>query len=335
MLTRRAPRARAAVLLVAAALPILAGCRSAPDVAAYVGDEQVTVAELDAAVRERLAEGGVAAFAEGREDDFTRRVLDTLVDSEVYAAAAERYDVRIDEDDVSRRIGQLLGTDDPDAAYRAVAEQQGLSRADVRETVRQQLLRRELADREGEAGPLAEEALRARYEQVRPELTTLEFGYVTVPDQPTATALLAELTGAPGRYAEVAARYPGQYTLPELRSQRIQEIPPLLADQLQLTPPGSGFTLPVPEVGGVVVGFLVSSTVPTFEDTRVRLEEEAAGPVDAAGAEQVDEVREDLDVRVNPRYGVLEEGRLVVGEGGVVDLLDDAAADAPEGGAAD
>ncbi|WP_158544452.1 SurA N-terminal domain-containing protein [Blastococcus sp. TBT05-19] len=335
MLTRRPPRTRAAVLLVAAALPILAGCRSAPDVAAYVGDERITVTELEAAVRERLADDGIAAWAEGREDELTQRVLGTLVDQEVYAAAAERYDVDVDDADVSRRIDELLGDDDPDAAYEALAAQQGIGRADVRATVRQQLVRRELAAREGEAGALEEEALRARYEEVRSNLATLEFGYVTVPDQATADALLAELTAAPGRYAELAARYPGQYTLPELRSQRIEEIPPLLAEQLQMTPPGSGFTLPVPEVGGVVVGLLVSTEVPSFAETRAQLEEEAAGPADAAGGELVRAVREDLGVTVNPRYELRDaEGRLAPVEGGVVDLLDDATAD-PAAGAAD
>jgi peptidyl-prolyl cis-trans isomerase SurA len=34
-------------------------------------------------------------------------------------------------------------------------------------------------------------------------------------------------------------------------------------------------------------------------------------------------VREDLGVTVNPRYGVLEDGRLVPGNGGVVDILGD------------
>ena len=43
-------------------------------------------------------------------------------------------------------------------------------------------------------------------------------------------------------------------------------------------------------------------------------------PPTQAGTALVDDVREDLDVTVNPRYGVLDEdGRLVAGEGGVVE----------------
>ena len=50
MLKRRVPRVLATGFLMAVAVSGLSGCRTSPNVAAYVGDEQVTVAELDAAV---------------------------------------------------------------------------------------------------------------------------------------------------------------------------------------------------------------------------------------------------------------------------------------------
>jgi peptidyl-prolyl cis-trans isomerase SurA len=332
VLTRRLTASLATGIL---AIAVLAGCRSAPDVAAYVGDEQVTVTELEDAVRDRLADDGVAGFAEQRGDaEFTRLVLDGLVQREVYSAAAERLDVRIDDDDVTRRIEQLF-EDQADAAYQQLAQEQGLGRGDVRELVRQQLLRRELAAREGEADALEEDALRARYDEVRPTLAQLEFGYLTVPDQAVADTVLRDLTAAPARYAEFAALFPGPFTLPELARRAPDEVPPPLAEQLQAAAPGTGFTAAIPETGGVVVGFVVQTVFPSFEDLRPQLEEEAAGQADAAGNELVAEVRADLDLRVNPRYGVLEEGRLVEGGGGVVDVLEDAAAEAPEGGAAD
>jgi hypothetical protein len=337
VLMRRAARARAAVVLVAVALPVLVGCRSAPAVAAYVGDEQITVAELEAAVAERLADERIAAFAEGRPDEFTRRVLDGLVAREVHAAAAERYGIGISDGQVRDRIDELLARDDPDAVFAQLAEQ-GIGRVDVQETIRQQLLRRELAEAEGQAGALDEAALRQRYDEVREELAEVEFGYVTVPDQPTADALVADLAADPGRYAELAAPFAGPYTLVELQRQPAGELPPAFAERQGTTPPGTAFTVPVPEAGGVVVGFLGDTVYPPFEEIRPQLEEEAAGQVEAVGAELVDGVREDLDVTVNPRYGMLRDGRLVPGEDGVVDLLEESAAPeqptAPEGGPA-
>ena len=338
MLMRRAARARAAVVLVAVALPVLVGCRSAPAVAAYVGDEQITVAELDAAVAERLADERIATFAEDAPDEFTRRVLDGLVAREVHAAAAERYGISISDGQVRDRIDELLAQDDPEAVFAQLAEQ-GISREDVQETIRQQLLRRELAAAEGQAGALDEAALRQRYDEVREELAEVEFGYVTVPDQPTADALVADLAADPGRYAELAARFAGPYTLGELQRQPAGELPPAFAERQGTTPPGTAFTVPVPEAGGVVVGFLGNTVYPPFEEIRPQLEDEAAAEVAAAGAGLVDGVREDLDVTVNPRYGVLRDGRLVSAESGVVDLLDESTAreqpGTPEGGPAD
>ena len=321
---RRAARTRAALVLVAVALPILAGCRSAPDVAAYVGDEQITVAELDAAVDERLADERIAEFADGRGDEFTRRVLDGLIDREVHAAAAERYGIRIGDDDVRERIDELLAREDPDAVYAQLA-QQGIARADVRETIRQQLLRRELAEAEGEAEALDEAALRQRYEEVREGLAEVEFGYVTVPDQATADALVADLTAEPGRYGELAAAFAGPLTLAELQRQPAGQLPPAFAERLDVTAPNTAFSVPVPDAGGVVVGFLGDTVYPPFEEVRPQLEEEAAGQAEVAGAELVDAVREDLDVTVNPRYGTLRDGRLVPAGEGVVDLLGDGA----------
>ncbi|WP_239520613.1 peptidylprolyl isomerase [Blastococcus saxobsidens] len=324
---RRAARARAAVVLVAVALPVLAGCRSDPGVAAYVGDEQITVAELDAAVDERLADERIAEYAAGGEDEFTRRVLDGLVAREVHAAAAERYGVRVGEEEVGDRIEELLAEEDPEAVYAQLA-QQGIGRADVRETIRQQLLRREIAEAEGQAGSLDEAALRERYDEVRESLAEVEFGYVTVPDQAIADQLVADLTAEPGRYAEFAALFAGPFTLAELQRQPAGELPPAFAERLDTTAPGTAFAVPVPDAGGVVVGFLGSTVYPPFEEVRPQLEDEAAAGVEATGAELVDGVREDLDVTVNPRYGVLREGRLVPGDG-VVDLLEDDAAATP------
>ena len=95
--------------LMAVTVVGLSGCRTAPNVAAYVGDEQVTVAELDTAVDERLEDENIAAYAKGKEDEFTRRVLTLLVQEEVYAAAAERFDVQVDNDEVRARIDRAAG----------------------------------------------------------------------------------------------------------------------------------------------------------------------------------------------------------------------------------
>jgi hypothetical protein len=328
VLMPRAPRVVATGMLLALALPALSACRSSPDVAAYVGDAQVTVAELERAVDERTRDEDIAQFAEADQAGYTRQVLGFLVQQELVAAVAERYDVSVGATAVRARIDELLGERDPDDVYAQLA-QQGVSRSDVAENIRQQLVLEELA----ETGAPDEEELRERYAEVRDDLAGLEFGVITAPDREQAEAVLAELTADPAGYPAVAARYPGSATLPELVRGDPAEVVPVLAEQLEAAPPGSGFVQPLEAAGGVVVGFNAGQVTPTFEEARPELEAQAEAEFQDQVSGLIAEVRDDLDVTVNPRYGVLDDdGRLVPGGGGVVEMLDgpdDAAGSGP------
>ncbi|TYP86237.1 peptidyl-prolyl cis-trans isomerase SurA [Blastococcus xanthinilyticus] len=313
--------------LLAVTVSGLSACRSAPDVAAYVGDEQISVDELEAAVAERLSDEYLAPVVGDSTDELTRRVLGQLLEAEVHDAAAGRYDVSVSEGEVTRQVELLLGDDDPEQVYEQLAQQQGATAADLREGVRQLLLRREIAAAQGGAEGLEETALRARYDEVREQLAQVEFGYVTVPDQATADAVAAELTANPAGYPAVAARFPGQYTLAELDSAPAAQVPPALGQQLVTAAPGTAFTVPVPEAGGVVVAFRAGTTYPSFEELRPQLEAEAGQAVEEEVQPLLADVRDDLGITVNPRYGVLgEDGRLAPPTGGVVDIVGDGVA---------
>jgi peptidyl-prolyl cis-trans isomerase SurA len=324
--------------LVAVAVTGLTACRTSPNVAAYVGDEQITVAELGAAVDQRMEDDAIAAYAKGKEADYDRRVLGLLVQEEVYAVAADRYDVTVTDAQVRSRIEELLGEDDPDTVYGQLA-QQGISREDVFENVRQQLIRQEIGLAAGNVDVPSEEELRARYEQVKQDQVKYRFGYITVPDQATADATVAQLEAAPDSYDAIAAQHASQTTLATLTEQTVDNIPAPIAQQVVAAPPNTAFAIPVAEVQGFIVTFVVGPVYPTFEELRPQLEKEGNDAVDAAGAKLIDEVRADLDVVVNPRYGVLQdtgEISLDTGEGSVVDILgDDSAAQsgAPESSA--
>ena len=155
-------------------------------------------------------------------------MLSLLVQEEVYAAAAEHFDVQVDNDAVRARIAELLGTDNPDDVYGQLA-QQGISREDVFENVRQQLLRQKIAAAEGKADGLDDAALQARYAEVRQGLGQISFGYITVPDDATAATVLAQLTADPSSYGALAAQYPGAYTLPALETRTPDKLPGVLA----------------------------------------------------------------------------------------------------------
>jgi hypothetical protein len=321
VLMPRAPRVATGMLL-ALALPVLAACRTSPDVAAYVGDGRVSVAELERAVDERLADPDIARYAAADQGTYTRRVLELFIDREIHAEVAERYDISVGDAAVRTRIDELIGDRDAEDVYTQLAQQEGVSRTDVLENVRQQLVREELAAAEGDVAAPSEEELRARYEEVREDLAQLEFGVITVADQPTGDAVLTELTEAPDTYAAVAAQHPGEDTLARLERRSPDDFAEPLAEQLTALAPGTGFTVAVPDVG-VVVYFVTRTVYPTFQAVRPQLVAAATQGAAEAGLELVVQAREDLDITVNPRYGVLtDDGQLVRAEGGVVQLLD-------------
>jgi hypothetical protein len=316
-----------------AAVTVLSGCRTSPNVAAYVGDSEVTVDELQAAVDERLADPDIAAYAAGDETAYARQVLSLEVTDEVYAAAGRRYDVDVSDAEVRDRIQRLLGGTSQDDAFRQLAQQQGVNAEDVEDNVRQQLMRLQLAEVAGEAD-LSEAALQQRYDQSLAQLSQVQLGIITVPDQVTADAVLAQLRADPAAYPAVAAQHPGPNTLPAVQPFASGDLPEVLAEPVAATPPGQGFTQAVPQANGVVVGFVSGVTTPTYAQARDQLAQQAGTEAEAAGAEVVEQFQADVDVAVNPRYGVLQEGQVVPGDGGVVQLLEDAGADTAAAGAA-
>jgi hypothetical protein len=322
---RRVPRivlsGFAAVLAVAG----LAGCRTSPAVAAYVGDDTITVDELQSAIDSRTQDATIAKFAESQGNVFTRQVLSLLVGEEVYADAAEHWDVTVSDAEVRDRIDTLLGSPDPDTVYGQLAEQ-GIGREDVFENVRQQLTRQKIAQAEGIDDPLSDAALQQQYQQNIDQYQQYVIGYIGVPDQATADAVLAQLTADPSSYPAVAAAFNNGVTLLQTEARPADQLPQVLASGLQASKPGTGFIQDVPDVG-LVVAFLSEVSVQPFEQVRGDLEDAAASSVDDAATKLVTDFRDGLDITVNPRYGVLQENAIVEDKNGVVDILGGSSAD--------
>jgi peptidyl-prolyl cis-trans isomerase SurA len=318
VLKRRAARLVTTGVLLAVPVFGLTACRTSPDVAAYVGDSEITVAELEAAIDDRMRSNEtIAAVAADQEEAYRRQVLNILVQVETYAAAAERYGIEVDADDVRDLLDERFGDQDPDAVYDQYA-QQGFSERDLFEDARAALIRRGIAEAEG-VEELEDSALQEQYEEQQGQFTEYLFGFITVADQATADAVLAQLTAAPTSYPAFAARYPGDNTSPELLRAGSSELPAVLAEDIAAAEPGTGFTTAVEAAGGVVVTFVADVETPAFEELRPQLAAEAA---DAAGGPIVTAFQEDLDVTLNPRFGDFEEGRVVARDGGVVQVLE-------------
>ncbi|MCO7221256.1 SurA N-terminal domain-containing protein [Klenkia sp. PcliD-1-E] len=306
------------LLVLGLAVLGLAGCRTSPDVAAYVGDAQITTGQLQSAVDDRLADPDVASYAAGQDAGaFPRQVLSLLIGERVYDAVEQRYDVDVTDAQISRRIGDLLGGEDEQTLFTQLAQQQGLTEDDAREIIRELLVREQVAQAEGLAD-LSDAGLQAAYEDAKQTGQQFELGYITVPDQATADAVAAQLRADPASYTALAAQYAGTYTLAAPQQRTLDQLPQVLAQPVQQTLPEGVFTLPVAETGGVLVGQV---TFPPFEDLESSLTDQARQAASDAAQPLVDALRADLDVVVNPRYGSLDDGQVVEGDGGVVQIL--------------
>ncbi len=316
----RRPTAVLALGLIAGVA--LTGCRTSPNVAAYVGDDTVTVDELDEAVAAHLADPDITP---GEGADYTRTILTELVRAEVFASAAEHFGIDPDPGGVEDLLVQLLGGSDPEE-YFAQAAAQGYTRDDALARVRQVALLQQIAVAGGQAEEPTEASLRASYEQqLAQQPAQIDLGYVNVPDQAAADAAVAALQADPGSYAAVAGQYPGQATLPAPQTAAVDDLagqlPADLAAQVAAAPVGSVFSTAVPELTGVLVVVVSPPTVPTFEQVRPQLEAAATNDAATAGAAILSDYEAELDVDVNPRYGSFDDGSVVPADGSAVELL--------------
>ncbi|MBA3338806.1 MAG: hypothetical protein H0T54_03495 [Geodermatophilaceae bacterium] len=309
------------------ALGALTGCRTEPSVAAYVGDLTISTAQLAAAIDERMADDNIAAVVEPGDPEYQRLVLFQLVQQAEYRLLSAEYDVDVTDRDVQVKLDELLsgdGVQSAESVYAQLATEQMLSEIDVRENVRQALTREEIAAAQGLDGPTQDAALRQRYAEIKDQLSMIELGLITVPDQATADMTLAGLLANPGSYAQLATAYAGPYTQPSPVTSAVSDLPPELGPSVLATAVGQGFTVAVPQTGGIVVGYVVSRDVPPFEDVQDQIRLEASRGVDAAAGEVVAAFVADLDIDINPRYGSLGDNAIAPGSGGVVRILEDA-----------
>ena len=308
----------------------LAGCRTEPSIAAYVGDFTISTDQLADAIDERMADDNIAEVVEPGDPDYQRVVLSQLVQQAIYRELSANYDVEVSDRAVEAKLDEFLSEDGSQSAqdvYARIASEQMLAEVDIREEVRRILIREAIAAEEGLDALTQEPALMQRYEEIKDQLSTIELGFITVPDQETADETLATLLADPNSYAGLAATYAGPNTQPTLRSAPLTDVPAPLVPSVQQTPAGQGFTIAIPETGGIVVGYVASLEVPPFEEVRDEIRTEAAGGVDAAVAPIVTEFISGLDIDINPRYGTLNQGRVVPDAGGgVVQILEDSGA---------
>lgn len=329
---------RSSRLVVSAGLAVLllSGCGAGsvrPGAAAIVGEQRITVDELQSAVERGLADPQAEQSLGQDRAAFQRQVLSRLVNREVLQAAAEREGVTVDDGDVDAQLQDFAAQAGGEQALEQQAAQNGISPQDLQPFLRDVVLEQALGDALTEDADVPQAQLEGLYEQNIAQYDRVRSRHILVEDEATARALLAEVRQDPSRFAELAAERSidtsnkdrgGDLGL-QGRGQFVPEFEALLFS----AEPGT-YDVVQTQFGWHVVHVQERQTTSLAEARpelrRAALQEQRA----EATGELLREVAADLGVTVNPRFGSYDS------ETGSIEQVESpngVTTDAPEGGA--
>lgn len=280
------------MVLAAAALSglVLTGCDDGPSqvgAAAIVGDDRVTVSDVQGALEDVLNKEGDEAKAQlvaGQQlDDVTLQIINQRISHLLIDEAAKRNNISVDEARISQAVEDEGGAEEASAGTIFDA-------AGFRERIRDELLLAELG------------------RVLLPKLS-VTVDYTTSANREDAAKKVRELADAGPERArqliEADVRSSGAAGL----EQRIVglENPSFAAAPVFGTPEGSVVTFPAEDESGgwlvMVVSRRVVDLTPTAADRRSIAALDPA-LLQAVGLRQLAIVADDLDIKISPRYGV-------------------------------
>ena len=331
-MSRRILLAGAAVLLA------LSGCADLLDPAAAVVDgKKITVEEVSAGVErftetqefDRLSQQG---DAKAITRQFEQGYLSQLIRREVMQPRAAEFDIEVTEEELRSRIDEIKNDFPSDAAFAEALKEQGLDEEQLELLVEDSLLEEELrAQVTAEAVP-AEPELREYYEAHEDDYLQTHAQHILVDNRNLAGVVREQLLAVPAKqqakkFDELARRFstddsnakdggdlgfssPGDFVPPfEAALEKLDE---------------GEVSQPVKTDFGWHVIRLIERSTQSFEDVRAQIESELATETEErVWQDWVAAAYEEADVKVNPRYGELDEA-----SGQVVDA---SAADIPGG----
>lgn len=315
---------RRLALFAVAALSIAPACGDLLDpAAAVVYGKKIPIEtverQLDDYVASRsfeqqAAQGDAGAF----KRQFEQERLTDLIMRAVLTPAAEERGIEVTTVDVVNRIEEFVEAEfgGSKAQLDEALNENGLTQAQFHEIIHDQILNESLrADVAGDVRPSAED-VRAFYEENRAEFETARAQHILVDDRALAEQLAARLQAASGDAAEALfERLASEHSTDPSSARN--------GGDLGFQPAGT-FVPPFEEaMTGLDVGEVsdpvrtefgwhvirvVDRRVTPLEEARPGIENQLAGPAqDEAWSAFLDDLFEEAEVEVNPRYGVFDE----------------------------
>lgn len=329
---------RRIVLACAGLLLALPGCADLLDPAAAVVDgKKITVEEVTAGVErftrtqefERLSAQG---DAKAIKRQFEQGYLSQLIRRAVMQPRADELGIEVTEDELKSRIDEIKNDFPSEAAFAEALKEQGLDEEQLELLVEDSLLEEELrAAVTAEAVP-AEPEVREYYESHRDDYVQNHAQHILVDNRNLAGVVRDQLLAVPAKQqAKEFDRLARRFSTDDSNAKDGGDlgfsnpgdfVPPFEAALDELDE--GEISEPVKTDFGWHVIRLIERRVQSFEDVRAQIESELAGETEErVWQDWVAAAYEDAEVKVNPRYGELDEA-----SGQVVDA---SAADIPGG----
>lgn len=295
--------------LTACGGPVQAGA------AAVVGQDRLDGTTFTERVRDGLALPEVGPEVTADVPGYQRSLLSQYVSLRLLERAAEQNGVEVDRGDVDGQLAQLESAAGGAEELRERARTVGLTDDQLREVALLSALSNGLAE-VLPGGQVSESDLRAAYQAGIDNFQRVRVAEILLASEAEAQTLLPQAQA--GTDADFAALAEARSLDPRLADTGLQPASafaqqgqPDVAERAFAAEPGDVFVT-TGESGALLVRVLQQETT-SFEDARAELEDALAGPAQQQALETaLRDVEQDVEIKVNPRYGRWDSVSLAV-----------------------
>jgi peptidyl-prolyl cis-trans isomerase SurA len=275
---------RSALISSAVIAPVvaLAGCQSNPSTAAYVGDQTVSTKQLQHDVNQGYTNAAIkASWSQG---DYRQQVLQNQITHVLLQRAAQSTKVTV------------ANTEGPELLQQLKAHIQGGASELNAELVKQGVAPSQ------QASHFQDVALAGQLAVKRGMISAYQIGLIELPTQAAANKVAQQLQTDESQYAAIAAKHPGQNTVPQPTSLSSLEFAQSFGPQNAAAARShTSFVLQVPQSTSFAAVHVFSVDQPLSEmpaTARVSLLQEGYSQLAPALLK-----KPGVKIRVNPRFG--------------------------------
>lgn len=301
---------RRLALVAGAALLLLTGCgdgQTRAGAAAVVGETRIGTDDLQQIVERGLADPQAAQQLGGDRPAYQRLALSRLINTAILEQVAEDEGVTVTDGDVAEQLEEFAEQAGGREALEQQAAQSGIAPQDLEQFVRGIVLDQTLADELTEDLDVPADRLKALYQENIAQYDRVRSRHILVADEATARKILTQVQADRAAFADLAAEFSTDTSNKDkggdLGLAGRGQFVPAFENALFSGEPGD-VSLVQTQFGWHVVEILERETTslaeatPELRRSALQVErQEAVGKLLKAKSDE-------LDVKVNPRFGV-------------------------------